>query len=49
MINSVGSLVYQSAMSDTKIIHTQSLAKGIYFVKVKSTDSKVMVKKVVVE
>ena len=49
MINSVGSLVYQSEMSDTKIIHTQSIAKGIYFVKVKSTDSKVMVKKVVVE
>ena len=49
IINSVGSLVYQSEMSDTKIIHTQSLAKGIYFVKVKSTDSKVMVKKVVVE
>jgi hypothetical protein len=49
IINSVGSLVYQSEMSDTKIIHTQTLAKGLYFVKVKSTDSKVMVKKVVVE
>ena len=49
MLNSVGSLVYQSDMNESKTIYTQTLAKGVYFVKVKSTDSKVMVKKVVVE
>jgi hypothetical protein len=49
IVNSVGANVYQTDMNAVTTIHTQALAKGVYFVKVKAADSKLMVKKVVVE
>ncbi len=49
LVNSIGAVVYQGTMETKKNIRTDSFAKGLYFIKIQTTDSKVMVKKILID
>lgn len=48
VVNSVGANVYATTIKSSESIHINSVAKGIYFVKISSSNHKQLVKKVVI-